>query len=331
MLAAAVQMPQALAAAYLPKYRVDVHYHHIAPAWINNEQIKKSMAPEVAERARAWTPAQALEEMDRNSIATAICSVANPGVWFGDIRQARRLARTCNDYGAGMARDHKGRFGLFAALPLPDTEGSLAEIAYAFDVLKAEGIGLFTSYGDAWLADPKFAPVFEELNRRKAVVYVHPVAPSCCRQLVPGIPAALLEYPIDTSRTILAWVLARAAYRYPDLRLIFSHAGGLVMSGIGRLQILAETQPSMKLPASFPDEIAKFYYEISSSADSVTMRALRSYVPVSNILLGTDSPFINSMTPNLDRLQKLALSPSDLASIEGLNAGKLLKLDARMR
>jgi predicted TIM-barrel fold metal-dependent hydrolase len=307
-------------------YRIDVHYHHMAPVWVSEDVVARSMAPQVIGKAREWTPERAIEEMDRNDVAMAVCSVANPGIWFGNIEQSRRLSRACNEYAARMVNDFPGRFGLFASLPLPDPEGSLVEATYALDVLKADGIGLFTSYGDLWLADPVFAPVFEELNRRKAVVYVHPMAPSCCRHLMQDIPAALIEYPIDTTRTILQWIVTKSAQRYPDLRLIFSHAGGLIMGGLGRLQILADSQVDMRdlMPNSFRAEIARFYYEISSSADSVTMTALRSYVPTSHILLGTDSPFIGSMTPNLRQLHRLGLSRADLAAIERENAVALM-------
>lgn len=304
--------------------RIDVHYHHIAPAWIRDESVRKALAAEVSTIAKAWTPARAIEEMDRNQVATAVCSVSNPGIWFGDVQQGRRLARACNDYAAQLTADHPGRFGSFAALPLPDTDGSLAEIAYALDVLKADGIGLFTSYGDKWLADPTFAPVFEELNRRKAVIYVHPMAPSCCRRLVPNVPAALLEYPVDTTRSMLQWILTKSTALYPDIRLIFSHAGGLFMGGLGRLQILADTHPQFGMPRSFAAEVAGFYYEISSSADPVTMAALRAYVPISHILLGTDSPFIGAMAPNLDQLERLGLRKAELAAIERGNARALL-------
>lgn len=305
-------------------YRIDVHYHHMTPEWLNDPDVGKTMASQVIDKARQWSPARALEEMDRNDIATAVCSVANPGIWFGNATQGRRLARACNEYAARMMHDHPGRFALFAALPLPDIDGSLQELAYALDVLEAKGIGLFTSYGDQWLADPVFAPVFSELNRRKAVVYVHPMAPFCCRNLMAGIPAALLEYPIDTTRTIAQWIITGSSALYPDLRLIFSHAGGLLMAGLGRLRILAETQPEMRLPHDFPGEVAKLYYEISSSADPVTLTALRSYVPTSHILLGTDSPFIGSMKPNLDQLSKVHLSRKDRAGIERRNALALM-------
>jgi 6-methylsalicylate decarboxylase len=305
-------------------YRVDVHYHHITPSWISEEAVERSFAPQVIGKAKRWTPNGAIEEMDRNDVATVICSVSNPGIWFGDVAQSRRLARECNEYAARIRDDHRGRFGCFAALPLPDTEGSLAEIAYALDVLKSEGIGLFTSYDDKWLADPAFSSVFEELNRRKGVVYVHPIAPACCRNLFPNIPGALLEYPIDTTRTIVDWIMAKCTSRYPDIRMIFSHAGGLIMAGVGRLQMLAATQGSMEMPESFPAEIAKFYYEISSSSDAVTMGALRAYVPTSHILLGTDSPFIGPMAPNIDQLLKLGLPAADLSAIERANAVALM-------
>ena len=307
-------------------YRVDVHYHPIAPGWIAEEVVASTMAREVIGKAREWTPERALEEMDRNRVETVVCSVANPGIWFGNVEQGRRLARTCNEYTARLMADHPGRFGLFAALPLPDVEGSLAELTYALDVLKADGIGLFSSYGDKWLADPLFQPIFAELNRRRAVVYVHPMAPNCCRHLVPDVPASLLEYPMDTTRTILQWILTKSTARYPDLRLIFSHDGGFMMGALGRLQILDNTQESMRamMPESFRAEVAKFYYENSSSADAVTMASLRAYVPLSHVLLGTDSPFIGPMAPNIAQLQKIGLSKLELAGVERDNALALM-------
>lgn len=314
--------PTPLLAQARPR-RIDVHYHHITPEWLAEDAVQKALGPVIG-IAKAWTPARAIEEMDRSEIETAVCSVTNPGIWFDDIQKSRRLARACNEYADRMARDNPGRFASFATLPLPDIDGSLAELAYALDVLHAEGVGVFSSYGDKWLADPSFAPVFQELNRRKAVVYVHPAAASCCRNLLPGIPAVLLEYPIDTSRAILQWIVSKSAALYPDLRLIFCHSGGLIMAGIGRLQMLTESLPAMRLPTNFPAEIAKHYYEISSSADPITMTALRSYVPTSHILLGTDSPLIGSMAPNIEQLQKLRLSKSDLTAIERGNAVSLM-------
>ena len=176
----------------------------------------------------AWTIEKSLEDMDKAGVATSITSITTPGVWIGDNAQGRRVARECNDYAARLVVDYPGRFGMFAALPLPDIEASLKEIEYGLDVLKADGICLFTSYRDKWLGDPAFEPVMAELNRRKAVVYTHPEAPVCCRGLIPGINEAVIEYGTDTSRAIARLLFTGTASRYPDITWIFSHGGGVL-------------------------------------------------------------------------------------------------------
>ena len=165
---AIVRMAPAAAQVGAAKPRIDVH-HHFIPQF----HVDAMMAP--GRRAGApppkWSPAASLDEMDKSGIATAILSIAQPGVWYGNnVEEARGLARQLNEYGAKMVRDHPSRFGLFAVIAPPDAQGSLTEIEYAFDTLNADGIGLLTSYQDKYLGDPSFAPVCEELNRRKAVV-----------------------------------------------------------------------------------------------------------------------------------------------------------------
>ena len=157
--------------------RIDVHHHIVPPAYLS---VVRGLA---RFHIKSWSPAESLEDMDRSGVTTAMTTVTVPGFRFGDVEQTRRLVRLCNDYGARLTHDHPGRFGLFAALPLPDIDGSLAEIAYALDELKAEGIGLFTNYGTTWIGDPAYDAVFSELNRRRAVVYVHPDAPDCCKNI----------------------------------------------------------------------------------------------------------------------------------------------------
>ena len=139
-------------------------------------------------------------------------------------RSRGSLARQLNEFATKTVKDHPGRFGLFACIAPPDAEGSLKEIEYAFDTLKADGIGLLTSYQDKYLGDPSFAPVYEELNRRKAVVYVHPTTPDCCRGLVPGIPPGAIEYATNSTRTIAHLVFSGTALKFPDIRWIFSHS-----------------------------------------------------------------------------------------------------------
>src|SRR6516164_4987913 len=163
---------------------VDTHHHYYPREIIDGWQgyMSRNSQGRLQPNVANWAPAASLDEMDKSGVATSILSLASiPGVWFGlDAEGMRRMSRLCNEFGAKMVQDHPGRYGLFASLPMPDVDGSLAEIAYAFDTLKADGINLSTSFGDRWPGDPAYKPVFEELNRRKAVVFFHPL----CAQLL---------------------------------------------------------------------------------------------------------------------------------------------------
>lgn len=154
-------------------HRIDIHHHLFPPSYTSAMVAlgqPGSPSPD-------WTPARSIEEMDKSGIAISVVSLTAPTILFPDSPLARRLAHDVNEYGAKMTKDYPGRFGLFATLPLPDVDGSLREIEHSLDTLKANGIGLMTSYGDRWLGDAAFAPVWEELNRRKAVIYTHPTHP----------------------------------------------------------------------------------------------------------------------------------------------------------
>lgn len=198
---------------------IDVRHHVFPPEFL--AAGLESYIPLNRAVVSAWTPQKALAEMDLNGVATAIGSLTSPCVWFGDVEGGRGLARKSNEYMARLARDYPGRFGFFATLPLPDTEGSLHEIAYSLDVLKADGIGLMTNYNDRWPGDSLFAPVLEELNRRKAVLFFHPTAPSCCRDLVPNVPRAWAEMPNDTTRAVLSLLVSGTLSRLRNIRFIF--------------------------------------------------------------------------------------------------------------
>src|SRR5688572_17818659 len=214
-------------------YRIDVHHHFAPPAWVTSVKGRPLLQP----ANTTWTPARSIEDMDKRGVATAMVSITNPGVWFGDRAMTRTLARACNDYGARLVQDHPGRFGLFAAMPLPSVDDTLSEIAYAYDTLKADGVHLFTSYGDLWLGHPSFRAVMAELHRRKAVVHVHPTAANCCRNLdYAGVAPGILEYGTDTTRAILGVTFSGDAARYPDIRFIWSHGGGTVPFLTGRIE-----------------------------------------------------------------------------------------------
>src|SRR5436309_4086594 len=193
--------------------RVDFHHHFVPP-----RHLEAILAQRESGRTPPWSPAMSIAEMDKNGIATAIVSLVQPGIWLGGMENSRRLARECNDYGAKMVADHRGRFGLFAAIPLPDPQGSLREIEYAMDTLKADGIGLMTSFDDKYLGDKAFEPVYEELNRRQTIVYVHPTQPKCCTGLVPGVTVSTIEYATDSTRTIASVMFSGTAAKFPNIR-----------------------------------------------------------------------------------------------------------------
>ena len=211
--------------------------------------------------------------MDRFGIAAAVTSISTPGVWFGDVRQACRLARDCNEFAAQMAQDHPGRFGFFATLPMPDVDATLAEIAYAFDTLGADGVGMMSNYGRVWPGDPAFAPVFDELNRRKAVAYVDPILPEACAGIMPGIGESALEYPFDTARAIASLLYNGTLLRWPNVRFIFPHAGGAMPPLAERVGRMADRDRKLE-PApttSARQEIRSLYFDVATSTNPVTM------------------------------------------------------------
>ena len=309
--------------------RIDVHQHFVSPSYYTMLTSRNSPTSPVPGFA-AWkdySPARVIEQLDQLGIATAMMSLTAPGVWFGDVPEARKLAREMNEYAAAkMVGDHKGRFGLFAVVPLPDVEGTLREIEYALDTLRADGIGLMTSYGNAWLGDATFAPVLDELNRRKAVVYVHPTDAACCLGLLPKVPNQMLEYPMDTMRTITSLIVSDTATRCPDVRFIFSHAGGPLVGVAGRLlgqEMSADNLAKTPAPNSRLSHLRRFYYDTAASTNPVNMQALKMLVGVSQIVFGTDSPFVPA-PPQVAGLKSIGFNAEELARVERSNALALL-------
>jgi 6-methylsalicylate decarboxylase len=309
--------------------RIDVHQHFVSPDYYGELTRRNATSP-VAGYAiwRDYTPARNIEEMDRAGVATSMLSYTAPGVWFGDPAESRRLARELNEYAASkIVGAYKGRFGLFAILPLPDVEGSLREIEYALDTLKADGVGLLTSYGDKWLGDASFSPVFEELNRRKAVVYTHPHEAACCRNGVVGVTPQTLEYPTDTTRAIMSLIVSNTASKCPDVKFIFSHAGGTLVSIAGRFigaaAVTAEALAGQPEANSRLFHVKRFYYDTAGSANPVQMQSLKLLVPSSQIVFGTDFPFANPAA-TVTGLQGSGLSETDLRGIYRENAVRIL-------
>ena len=224
-----------------------------------------------------------------------------------------------------MIRDHPGRFGLFAAMPLPDIDASLKEIAYALDTLKADGVGLMTSYGDKWPGDPMFAPIFEELDRRQAVVYFHPTTAACCGNLIPNLNPAPIEWPVDTARAVTSLLLSGSLVRFPKIRFIFSHAGGALPALSGRITNMMKTNKDLDkfAPQGIPAEFAKLHYDTANAFHAPSMAALMELVPVSQILFGSDYPYF-TLEENVAGLGEVRINAAERQAINRGNAARLM-------
>jgi predicted TIM-barrel fold metal-dependent hydrolase len=304
---------------------IDVHHHIVPPFFLaeNRDRILAAGGGRINPAYSNWTPEQSLATMDKNGVDIAILSLSVSAYWYGDAQAAARTARRVNEYAADLVRSHPGRFGMFAIIPLPDTEASLREIEYAYSVLKADGIGLATSYDDKWLGHPDYQPVFEELNRRKALVFVHPTAPPCCRTLLPDVSPILIEIPQDTARAVTNLLFTGTFARFKDIRFIFTHAGGNVPMLVGRMRQYGPKNIAEKAPNGIEYELKRHYYDIAGTAYAPAIAALKSLVPTTQILFGSDDPFV-PLADTAEGIMQLGFSADDLDRIRRNNALTLL-------
>ncbi len=264
--------------------RIDVHHHFLPQRYMRAEAERFHVEHGNSEQF-SWTAEKAIDALDRAGVDFAVGSVTAPGVWTGDIEPSRRLAREWNEAAAKVLSDHPTRFGFFAPVPLPDLDGSLSEIEYALGTLGADGINFLTNYDGKWLGDPAFDPVMDELDRRKASVYVHPTfAPCCIVDMVPGLTPPYLEYPFDTTRTIVSLILSGSTTRHPNIRWIFAHGGGALTGIYGRIKAVGKLPAFRdKLAAGVDAEVRKLHYDTASLDASSTLSALLRIVPTSQV------------------------------------------------
>ena len=301
--------------------RIDVHHHFSPPQWIAYVKGRELLQPANVN----WTPAKSIEDMDKGEVAAAVISITNPGLWFDDKEMTRRIARECNEYGAKLVQQYPTRFGLFAVLPMPDIDATLKEIEYALDTLKADGAHFMTSFGDTWLGDPAHEPVMAELHRRKAVVHVHPTAANCCKNLIPGMSPGTMEYGTDTTRAIMSVMWSGQAVRYPDIRFIWSHAGGTAPFLAGRIDRGSRTLKD-KMPQGALHEMKKFYYDTAGAANPGAIASLLKLVSSDHIMFGTDFPPGGTSAEVAKALAALGLglTDADMRNIDRDNAVQLL-------
>jgi predicted TIM-barrel fold metal-dependent hydrolase len=300
---------------------IDVHHHMLPPFYMDLRHKVEN-----AGQMPTWSSSKSLDDMDQNGVTIAMLSLAVSGVTFDAGEAGRSLARKSNDFGAQLVTDHPTKFGLLAALPLPDPHGSLMEIEYALDTLHADGIALLSSYGDKWLGDSTYTPVFEELNHRKAVVFVHPTAPLCCANLLPHVPATTMEFLFDTTRTIDSLLINGTFSRFPNLRFIFSHGGGALPVLANRMARLFPKDLAPLAPNGVLYELKRQYYDTASASNPSTLSALMNLVPSSQIVFGSDFPFLSAQ----DAASDLMHSGLPSKTVEAINRDNAVRLFERI-
>ena len=316
---------------------VDVH-HHFYPKFLMDAWAAAPLEGDWAAYKAlfmkspytGWSPDGAVDLLDVNGIATAVLSLPAGTVGFLRGAEQARMVRAVNEYATRLAHDRPGRFGLFALLPMPDIAASLAEIEYALDRLGATGIALMTSYGNHWLGDPAFVPILEELDRRKAVVHVHPKAPACCTNLVPSNPwaeSSLLEFPFDTGRTLFDLLQSGSLVRFPGIRWIFSHLGGVIPMLAGRMRDVGPgfwRDLDQVAPHGIDHEFQRLHYDTAASAYEPSMHAAMAYFPAANLHFGTDHPHYD-VQRTVANFAGLKLSKPNRHAIQCGNSRRLLE------
>lgn len=303
---------------------IDVHHHMAPPAYLTQrgERLRQTTYIPPGD---IWSPQRSIDDMDKSGVRTSIMSISTPGVWAGDPEEAGTLARLCNEYGAKLKQTYRGRFGYFAVLPLPDLDRSLKELDYAAGTLDADGVVLYTNYVDKYLGDPAFAPLLEELNRRKMTAFVHPTTASCCINVQREVVPAIIEFPTDTARTVSSLLWSGSLSRFRDIKFIFSHGGGPVTMLADRISSWATVHPEIaaRLPEGPIAELKRLHVDIVTTTNPYAIAAMRNLFSIENILFGTDYPW-GSARETSENLMKLGLSQSDLDAVRHRNATRLM-------
>jgi 6-methylsalicylate decarboxylase len=325
-------MPEATARGSRKRRRIDVH-QHIYPKQFTRRMIDALIedSPDFPSSMYLdWSVEKVLTMMEAHAIDTVMVSLTSPGLWFGDAAAAREAAREFNELAAQMMRDHKGSFGAFAPIPLPDEAGAFAEIKYALDALKLNGIGLHSSYDGKSLGHRSFAAVFDELNRRAVPVFVHPVANTSGHIDSPWFAKPTMEFVFDTTRTIASLVASGTLARCPNIKFVFPHAGGTVFLLARRIEagLLRRLTPDQKaawLPDGMAGALRSLNFDVVSATNETAMAAVRTILPTSRMLFGTDHPFLSAKS-TIDQLGRLGFTPDEMRAIECTNAEALCNL-----
>ena len=305
---------------------IDTH-QHILPDFFW-QATENDHAPVGGLAPLRWSKEAAISFMDDAGIDVGIVSLSTPGVSTG------ALARRCNEFSAEVVHSRRDRFGAFACLPLPEIDTSLEELAYALDVLALDGVAVFTNSSGIYLGDKILEPVFEELERRKTVVYVHPnPSPDAAAHSL-GLPDHLLDFPTDTNRAVAQMHYTNRFARTPNVTYIFSHAGGSIPYLAARFAIIDDMGfiPGGEERGAAAEMFRRMYWDTALSASDPVLRMLRDVAGTDKVLFGTDFPYLRRDLA-VDARQRILKSPevNDLEkrAILGENALRLFPTKER--
>lgn len=316
--------------------RIDVHQHFLPDFYVAALAKAGLETVDGGMPIPAWSAQAALELMDRQQIATGMISLSSPSTHFLASAERAGLVRQVNEAGAGLVAAHPGRFGFFATLPMPDVEASLGEIRRAFEVLGVDGVILETNIDGVYLGAPAFAPIFAELNRRRATLFLHPTSPACFDSVALGRPAPMLEFPLDTTRTLVDLLYSRTLQTHPDINVIVPHGGAALPALVARIAAFANLPFIAPRPASEAEvfeTLARLYYDVALSGHPVAFAGLRRLAPVTQVLFGSDWPFTPELgvARNLHQLSSNGLSEADAKAIARENAERVFPRLAALR
>lgn len=272
-----------------PAPLIDTHAHFLTPEYVRAAQRAGHIHPDGMDDWPTWNVTEHLALMDRWGVATSLLSLSSPGTHFGDDAQARALSRHVNEAGAALRSAHPDRFGHFASLPLPDVDGSLAELAHAMDHLASDGVALETNAQGSYLGDARFEPLYEELNRRRTPVFVHPTSPPHAEALALGRPRPMLEFLFDSTRSVSDLVFHGVLQRYPDIPWIFTHGGGTLPLLAERMELFRTVFAKGGTALDpVPEQIGRLWFDMAGTPFPHQIPALTAAFGSERLLYGSD-------------------------------------------
>ncbi|KAH7400483.1 hypothetical protein BKA64DRAFT_482879 [Cadophora sp. MPI-SDFR-AT-0126] len=235
-----------------------------------------------------------LENRARWHYNYSVLSITAPGVTFlkDNAAQAQLLARKVNDQLFESSQSFPQALGAFACLPLPDVKAAIEEARYCLDELHFEGVGIYTNYDGRYIGDSFLDLLFEELNGRKATVFVHPVTPIPEPTILDHVSSSVIEYTFDTTRAIASFLFTKWRTRFPDIKVIFSHGGGALPFLASRLalQTTCEFHGGWDYDESL-EVLKTFYFDLAVKTSAPQIAALTSLVGTDRLLFASDYPY----------------------------------------